>query len=147
MDTLDKDLVRSMKLIVNEDQKYRSEGHDYFIKNLEKQTEIDSINIIKIDSLYEQYGTYIGRTLVGESNEYAMWAVIQHASLEKQEYYLPIVQKAVEDFELKDGPFKMLIDRVYSRRYAYQIFGSQQEVELGSKGQLKKAKKKFNLME
>lgn len=146
-DTLDQELISLMKSIVEQDQKYRSEGTDYFMKNLKKQTEIDSINIIKIDSLYDNYGTYIGRSLVGESNEYAMWAVIQHASLEKQEYYLPIVQRAVEDFELKDGPFKMLIDRVYSRKYGYQIFGSQQGVVLGSKSQLKKAKKKFNLME
>ncbi|MFK7952179.1 MAG: hypothetical protein AB8B73_04985 [Ekhidna sp.] len=144
-DKLDQDLVRFMKLMVQEDQKYRSEDTDYYMKNLSLQTALDSINMMRVDSLYNHYGSYVGRSLVGESNEYVMWAVIQHASLEKQEFYLSIVHKAVQDFELKEGPFKMLIDRIYHKKYDYQIFGSQQGIELGSKTQIKKAKKRFGL--
>lgn len=144
-DTLDQELVSLMRSIVKQDQKYRSEGIDFYKRKLKLQNELDSLNQAKIDSLYKSYGTYVGKSLVGESTEYAMWTVIQHASLEKQEFYLPIVQKAVENFELKGTPFKMLIDRVYHRKFGYQIFGSQSGVALGSKKQIKKAKKKFNL--
>lgn len=146
-DTLDQSLVRLMTSIVALDQKYRSDGKGHYLANLNQQNMIDSLNLLKVDSLFAHYGKYIGKSLVGESKEYAMWTVIQHAPLARQEEYLPIIQTAVETGELKQGPFKMLIDRIYTRKYSYQIFGSQAEVELGTEKQIKKAKRKHGLVD
>jgi hypothetical protein len=41
------------------------------------------------------------------------------------ERYLPQISKAVEQKELSTEPLKMLIDRIYTVKYHYQIFGSQ----------------------
>ena len=117
---LDLKLVQEIIQINNADQQYRN-GNGV----PDKQSVSDRKNQLKIDSLYRQYGTYIGRTLVGEKFESVMWAVIQHSNQEMMEKYLPVVHKAVEENELDETPFKMLIDRYYGLKYGYQVFGSQ----------------------
>ncbi len=120
-------LVSLIKKIREDDQKYRK------IKNMEKQYPLDIQNQILIDSLFQINQTYIGKSLVGDKYDHVMWLVIQHSNLEMMEKYFPVVQKAVEENELHQTPFKMLIDRVYNSRYGYQIFGSQPGVELADK--------------
>ena len=44
-----------------------------------------------------------------------------------------MANNAVEENELNQTPFKMLIDRIYNTRYGYQIFGSQPGVDLADK--------------
>lgn len=104
------------------DQKYRVSDYQ---KNKLKQIEIDKKNQILIDSLYNQYNSYIGVSMVGKRFDNVMWAVIQHSNPDMMEKYIPIVHKAVENNEIKQTPLKMLIDRFYGLKYGYQIFGSQ----------------------
>lgn len=139
-------LYKLIDWIEKSDQKYRGEGREYYMKHVRLQDQIDSINMVKIDSLYAKYGRYIGKSMVTESREYVMWAVIQHASLEKQEYYLPIVQQAVETDELKKTPLKMLIDRIYTKKYGYQIFGSQMAVDLASEEEIQRVRMKYKIL-
>lgn len=61
------------------------------------------------------------------------------------EKYLPIVQKAVEDKELDVVPLKMLIDRIYSQKEKYQIFGSQMGVKMASETIRQGVIEKYNL--
>ncbi|MCX2745819.1 hypothetical protein OO013_18190 [Mangrovivirga sp. M17] len=117
-------------LLLNEikisDQAHRS-GEEM---DFEKQNMIDYDNQLLIDSLYQEYGTYIGKSMVGEEFGGVMWAVIQHAYLEYHEKYLPVVHTAVLNRELSEGRLHLLVDRTFKKKYGYQIFGSQGTVTL-----------------
>ena len=123
---LDFELVNIIKSVSENDQKYRT-------ADMEKQHDIDFKNQKIIDSLFINHKTYIGKTLVGDKYQSAMWAVIQHSYIEMMEKYLPIIQNAVKEEELSVVPLKMLIDRVYWINNGYQIFGSQAGVDLADK--------------
>lgn len=135
---LDFELVNIIKSMSDNDQKFRS-------LDMEKQHDIDFKNQKIIDSLFQSYKTYIGKSLVGDKYESAMWAVIQHSNLEMMEKYLPIIQSAVKEKELSVVPFKMLIDRVYYIKSGYQIFGSQTGVELMDKKTRTEIAKKYGV--
>ena len=90
-----------------------------------EQKPLDERNQELIDSLFNVYQTYIGKSLVGKQFEATMWLVVQHAPLEMMERYLPIIVAAVNQKQLEEVPLKMLIDRIYWLKYNYQIFGSQ----------------------
>ena len=115
-------LVRLIQEIDLNDQKYRDTDEETFKL---KQPELDKRNAILIDSLYNEHKTYIGKSLVGEKFESAMWSVVQHSNPKIMERYLPVIHKATKEQELGITPLKMLIDRLYGLKYGYQIFGSQ----------------------
>lgn len=115
-------LVEIINKVNIDDQKYRTNPTSEL---LAKQQKLDKQNQITIDSIFNIYKSYTGRSLVGKKYESVMWAVIQHSNVEMMEKYLPIVQKAVFKKELDLAPFKMLIDRYYGFKYGYQVFGSQ----------------------
>lgn len=119
---LNNELVKLINIININDQKFRDSDEQLYKA---KQPELDRGNQKLIDSLYLQYNKYIGKSLVGEKFEHVMWIVVQHSNLEMMEKYLPIIQNAVQDKELNKTPFKMLLDRIYTQKYGYQIFGSQ----------------------
>jgi hypothetical protein len=120
-------LILLIQKIKNNDNHHRKGKDNYYEDStkLREQQILDSQNQFYVDSLYNKYKTYIGKSLVGESFNSVVWSVIQHSNLEMMEKYLPIIQKAVEEKELHVVPFKMLIDRFYGLKYGYQIFGSQ----------------------
>jgi hypothetical protein len=139
---LDLALIHKINQVNIDDQKYRNEKS----KELQtKQHKLDNENQEIINSLYNKHKTYLGRTLVGEKFETVMWAVIQHSNIEMMEKYLPVIQEAVKNKELDVVPFKMLIDRIYSRKEGYQIFGSQQGVKLANKKTRKEVIEKYKL--
>ena len=53
--------------------------------------------------------------------------------------------QAVNDNELQPTPLKMLIDRVWTRNYGLQIFGSQAGVELADDETIEEVKAKYDL--
>lgn len=136
----DKALVELIAAIGESDQKHRIGD-----KNMELQSQIDKENLLLIDSLYECYQRYLGRSLVGEKFDHVMWLVIQHAELDHQEKYLPIVYEAVKNKELKEGPLKMLIDRIHTKKFGYQIFGSQMNVELAPGETIQRVKESYEI--
>lgn len=119
---LDQDLVKLISEIKERDRKFRKTNYQ---DNIRKQQELDLINQKIIDSLYLQYKSYIGKSLVGKKFENEMWAVIQHSNLGMMEKYLPIIHKAVKAKEVEQGILKMLLDRYYGLKHGYQIYGSQ----------------------
>lgn len=123
---LNPSLIEKITSIEKADGRYRHETE----VDWAKQTPLDKRNQHSIDSLFTIYKTYLGTSLVGEQLNYVMWMVIQHSALEMMERYLPVVEVAVSQGELPVVPFKMLIDRIHSVRYGYQIFGSQMNVPL-----------------
>ena len=122
LNSLNITLVKKINHVDINDQKYRNQSSN---EMLDKQKELDLRNQKIINALYKEHKTYIGKSLVGEKFESVMWAVIQHSNIEMISNYLPIIQKAVKEKELNEGPLKMMIDRYYGLTYGYQIFGSQ----------------------
>lgn len=138
---LNKDLVVLINQIHLNDIKFR------FDKPVDwtKQKPLDINNQKLIDSLFTKHNKYIGKSLVGNKFKTTMWAIIQHSNIEMMEKYLPIIQEAVEHKEIDVVPFKMLIDRIYTRKENYQIFGSQVGVEQANEKIRQEVIKKYKL--
>jgi len=132
-----------MLAIKEKDQRYRSLGEG----RSKKQKELDRQNQADIDSLYDQYGKYIGYTMVGKELEDVMWLVIQHSDVDMMKRYLPVVHSAVQAKELSQTPLKMLIDRFYAATEGYQFFGSQgSEIPLAEGTQRSQTLNKYDLL-
>ena len=122
-----KELITIMEEIRESDQRYRF-GHRF---PESQQQELDRRNQQRIESLFAKYGTYVGRSLVGEEYENVMWQVVQHSNPEMMQRYLPVIVSATESGELShDTPLRMLLDRIHALKTGTQFFGSQQNVEL-----------------
>lgn len=121
----DEELKQLMKKIDAADQAVRG---DWDNPDLEQMRIVDERNLKTIDSLYNIYQTYIGKTMVGDDYEHVMWLVIQHADLATMERYLPVLHTAIQEDELSVGAFKMTLDRIYAIKFNYQIYGSQYAV-------------------
>lgn len=93
----------------------------FLIKSI---SELDSINILRIDQIINKYG-YPGTDLVGERYNNIAWAVIQHSKYETQKKYLPILKKAVENKQLKFSAYATTIDRILVKEKKPQIYGTQ----------------------
>lgn len=131
------DLFKLINRIGINDQKYRKINN----VDLESQKKYDLQNIAIIDSLYKQYNRYIGKSLVGEDKAYVMWSVIQHSDLKHMQKYLPVIRNAVQEGEIAPVPLKMLIDRIYTTKYGFQIFGSQLGIPLAPENLIKTVRK------
>lgn len=133
-------LVVLMAELSKRDQCFRSP-----VYRPEQQTPLDRENEKVVDSLYSEYGVYIGEQLVGETYAHVMWSVIQHSRLATMERYLPVVHEAVLLEDLPEAPLKMLIDRVYAQKTGEQVFGSQAGVDLLPASQRTQIRRQFGL--
>lgn len=87
------------------------------------QSHSDSVNTEYITQLIDEMG-YPGKSIVGDEASTA-FMVIQHADLEVQEKYLPVLREAANAGELRWSSVALLIDRVEMRNDRPQIYGSQ----------------------
>ena len=134
-------LLRLIAQIADSDQAYRKFGSRDDIK----QAVLDKENLKRIDSLITRYNTYIGRSLVGENHMHVAWSVIQHSDLKTMERYLPLLYKAALAQELAASCVKLLLDRIYTEKYGYQIYGTQVNVSLGPIDVLNKVREQYKL--
>jgi hypothetical protein len=127
-------LMEELEKIRYLDQKYRlemdsiqaahkRESPEYksFIKSWVLQ---DSLNMVRIDEIITQYG-FPGKSMVGQRGSSTVWLVIQHAPLEKQEQYFPMLTQAMEKGELNKSDWAYLLDRINMRKGIPQVYGSQ----------------------
>ena len=56
----------------------------------------DSINLIKVMKILDERG-WLGKNVVGTQGNQTLFLVIQHADLEYQQKYLPMMREAVKD--------------------------------------------------
>lgn len=89
-----------------------------------KQSALDSINQIELEKIIEKYG-YPGRDLVGTVLEDAAFYVIQHAPVEYQKKYFPVVKKAAMEKQIEAQLYGYLLDRILMHEGKKQIFGTQ----------------------
>lgn len=93
---------------------------------------VDSINLIKIEQIIQQYG-YPGQRLVGAKLANTAWLIIQHSSLAIQEKYFPLIEQAANQGEMSKTNMALLIDRTRVYKGQKQLYGTQ--VKIGPTGQ------------
>ncbi len=84
----------------------------------------DSLNQIKVVRILDERG-WLGPDVVGPTGNLALFLVIQHADLETQEKYLPLMREAMKAGRAKGNHLAMLEDRTRMRRGRPQVYGTQ----------------------
>jgi len=131
---LNKSLVATLDSIFIEDQTYRKQidgiEKKYGFESKEMKAhwktinEKDSINLIKVKSILDNYG-WLGADVVGGQGNSALFLVIQHSDQLTQEKYLPMMRAAVKNGKAKGSSLALLEDRVALGQGKRQIYGSQ----------------------
>lgn len=94
--------------------------------------QIDSTNLLEIDSIIKIYG-YPSKSLVGEPANNAVFYVIQHS--EKIEEYLHLIRKATENGDIAKTSLAMMEDRNLMYKGVEQIYGTQIKGKANKKGE------------
>ena len=131
---LNKPLVALLDTIHQDDQQYRAQIDEYEKKYGWQSEEMqilwntihlkDSINLIKVTKILEEFG-WLGPQVVGNRGNSTLFLVIQHANLEVQQKYLPMMREAVTLGNAQASSLALLEDRVALRLGKRQIYGSQ----------------------
>ena len=111
------DKIRAMSLTADEKQKRVA-------ALMEKQERLDKRNIRRLVQIINKYG-WPGRSLVGKEGSLTAFLIIQHAELEDQKKYFPMLKEAVRRGEANQDYAALLEDRILMREGKKQIYGSQ----------------------
>ena len=102
-----------------------SQGNNILVDSLVKITnemnQIDEENIIIVEDILKNG---VPEKLSKQSYE-TIWLVIDHASLEKQEKYLPIIEEMNSRKILSKSRYAILYDRIAMKRNCPQRYGTQ----------------------
>lgn len=111
------------QLISDAEEKFgeKSDEMNYFWDLIVKE---DSLNTLAVVEIIEEFG-WPGKSLVGGKANTAVWLVIQHAPLELQEKYLPLMKASVEKGESQGNQLALLEDRIEMYQGRPQVYGSQ----------------------
>ena len=90
---------------------------------IEQQREVDEANFRRLDEIVKQYG-WPGKTLVGEEASSVAHLLIQHADLDRQKRYLPMLKSAAGAGETGAWTVAMLEDRIRVSGGQNQLYGS-----------------------
>jgi hypothetical protein len=85
---------------------------------------IDEDNLAFLIEMIGRHG-WLGSDLVGTDGASACWLMVQHAPLENQDAWLPLMEQALGDGLAKPGELVYLQDRVNMRHGRPQTHGSQ----------------------
>jgi hypothetical protein len=134
---LNQSLRSELLKMQSDDQKYRGEIDKIRATSLtadekqkrvaalmEKQERLDKRNIKRLVQIINKYG-WPGRSLVGKEGSLTAFLVIQHAELEDQKKYFPMLKEAVRRGEANQDYAALLEDRILMREGKKQIYGSQ----------------------
>lgn len=131
---LNKPLVAMLDEIYVEDQKYRrqiGEVQEKYGRGSKELKELwntiiykDSINLIKVKGILDQYG-WLGPDVVGSTGNNTLFLVIQHSDSSTQRKYLPMMREAVKNNKAQPSALALLEDRVALGLGKKQVYGSQ----------------------
>lgn len=130
----DQKLIAELEEILRTDQNPRGEIVDLMRSEKKNQAKMDSlwaiqhihdsINLARVTRILDEHG-YPGKSKVGAGNMGIAFLVIQHAPLEYQEKYLPMLREAADNKEMAWSSLALLIDRTRLRKGQKQLYGSQ----------------------
>ena len=101
-----------------------SDESKYFWSLINEQ---DSINEIAVTKIIDDYG-WLSIERVGQNANQSLWLVIQHAPLEVQEKYLPLLRESVKQNQSQGWHLAFLEDRILMRNGKKQIYGTQSKL-------------------
>jgi|TARA_B110000902_G_scaffold62062_1_gene73347 hypothetical protein len=135
---LDKPLMETLRIIHQEDQKYRRQINkvekkhgwksDEMTAHWEIINEKDSINLIKVEKILNDRG-WLGSKIIGAQGNATLFLVIQHSDIETQLKYLPMMREAVKIRNARASDLALLEDRVALKQGKRQIYGSQIHID------------------
>ena len=99
----------------------RAELIDSIVMFVAEQDRADSLNRVAVDSLL-QNGWPEG---LSEHSNRTIWLIIDHADVEYQERYLPLIEQQAVRGTISPSDYATLLDRVNVRRQCPQRFGTQ----------------------
>ncbi|MGB3590063.1 MAG: DUF6624 domain-containing protein [Nonlabens sp.] len=134
----DEELIAQLQLIHSDDQYLRKEvqsvqekyGYNSSqVQEIWKEINIkDSLNLIQVREILDSKG-WLGSEIVGDQGNSTLFLVIQHAPLDIQLQYLPMMREAAARGDANSGSLALLEDRVALRQGKKQIYGSQVEMD------------------
>lgn len=129
-----KPLEKELKAILHSDQKCRRKSDrierrygadsEQVNEHWDLVERIDSTNVVRVTAILDQYG-WLGPEVVGQAGNLTLFLVIQHADIDTQEKYLPLMREAVKQSKAAASHLALLEDRVALGRGRKQIYGSQ----------------------
>lgn len=118
-------LIPIFDTILCTDQKFRESNNlNLYLQNVTEQNKLDSINLIKVESIINKYGL-LGFRQFGLKGNLAVTAVLQHSKLKVQEKYLPLVEEAYKKKNVTGDFFAMFTDRINVKNNRFQKYGTQ----------------------
>lgn len=84
----------------------------------------DSLNILIVSNIIDKYG-WLGPGDIGEQCNITLFFVVQHATLNYQDKYLPVLRNAVKSGKARAKDLALLEDRVALKHGRPQVYGSQ----------------------
>jgi hypothetical protein len=91
---------------------------------VERQNDLDSKNQQRLDQIIKEYG-WPKRSVFGEDASGVAFLIVQHAELDYQKKYLPLIKEAASQKEARQSDLAMLEDRILTREGKKQIYGTQ----------------------
>lgn len=125
-EALEKELLAMREL----DQKFRDDAPlsinptEAELAILKQQDAIDRANMARLGQIVQKYG-WPGINQVGEKASSAAFLILQHAGLEEQRRYFPILKAAVTQRNARADQAAMLEDRILMREGKNQVYGTQ----------------------
>jgi hypothetical protein len=129
-----KDIIKQLKIVDEDDKKYRIKiqelGEKYGLQSKKVDSvwvlmnKADSINLKKVKSILDKYG-WLGASEIGTVCNIALYRIIQHSDIKTQEHYLPLMREAVKNKKANASDLASLEDRVALRQGNKQIYGTQ----------------------
>lgn len=116
----------ALEELLERDQRHRGAGSGKGWWTL--QEPLDKENIIRLEELLETREWPL-ISEVGEDAAIAAFLVVQHAGIEYQKKYLPVVRERYEQGEAKGGWVAMLTDRIRVRQGEPQLYGTQSRMD------------------
>jgi hypothetical protein len=89
-----------------------------------RMQQTDSTNLAKVDSIIKKHG-WLSVKEIGLKANTAQFIVLQHADLETQEKYLPMLQKAMAERKILPSSYAMFVDRIEFKNHRTQKYGTQ----------------------
>jgi hypothetical protein len=131
---LDLSLSEQLDSILEQDQKYRIQlnaaGSKYGWASEQVKglwvliNNADSLNTLKVSRILDYRG-WLGPDAIGSNGSSALFLVVQHANLNIQEKYLPLLQDAIKKDNAQPSQLALLTDRVAIRSGKKQVYGTQ----------------------
>lgn len=130
---IDQKLSSRLDSLFQEDQKYRLQSarlkkEGASAKTLDSMTQIiktkDASNLQFVEKLLARHG-WLAPEKVGMEGTQAVFLVIQHADLDTQKKYYPLILQAEKDGQILSSNVAILEDRIAVREGRKQQYGSQ----------------------